>query len=204
MSKKKAIHAHYEPRIADGREPHDILDWSDAASQRARFEVLLRNVDLAGKSLLDVGCGLGDLLAFCHKHGLSVEYTGVDLIKKMVLAARRMHPAGRFMHADVFAENPFGQAGFDVVFCSGTFNLRLGNNMEFLPRALERMLEIARETVAFNLLHLRTAQQHGHCFYYDPAKVCGLVSSLGCLCEIHEDYLPNDFTVICRKPPAGS
>jgi SAM-dependent methyltransferase len=203
MSRKKAIHAHYEPRISPDREHHEILDWADSASQQARFEALIRHVDLAGKSLLDVGCGLGDLWAFCQKRRIPVDYTGVDLIEKMVAAARQKHPAMRFVHADVFADNPFEPGSFAVVFCSGTFNLRLGNNQEFLAVALERLLEIARETVAFNLLHRRAAQRHGHCFYYDPDEVRRLLERFPCDGTIHDDYLPNDFTVICRKRPAG-
>ena len=203
MSRKKAIHAHYEPRISPGRAHHDVLDWADAAGQQARFEVLVRHVDLAGRKLLDVGCGLGDLWAFLRKRRITADYTGVDIVRKMVLAARRKHPTGRFEHADVFAENPFGPSSFDVVFCSGTFNLRLGNNLQFLAEALKRLFEIARETVVFNLLHHRAARRYAHCFYYDPAEVRELIRPFPCACTIYDDYLPNDFTVICRKRPVA-
>ena len=204
MSRKKIIRSHYEPRIAPGRDSHDVLDWSDPAAQQARFEVLVRHVGLAGKSLLDVGCGLGDLWAFLHARRIPVDYTGVDLLEKMVLAARQKHPAGRFVCADVFDGRSLADQRFDVVFCSGAFNLDLGNNREFLPRAAARLMELAREAVMFNLLHHRTAERHGHCFYYDPAEVQTAMEAIGCNVEIADDYLPNDFTVICRKAPRAA
>jgi SAM-dependent methyltransferase len=203
MSKKRIIQAHYEPRIQPGRESHDILDWSDAAAQQARFEVLLRHVDLAGLSLLDVGCGLGDLWAFCRARGVRVDYTGVDILEKMVRAARQRHPAGRFECVDVFHGRGLKGRRFDVVFCSGAFNLNLGNNRRFLAHAAKRLLELTRQTVVFNLLHHRATRRYDHCFYYDPAEVRKIVEAMGCHVQVVEDYLPNDFTVICRKAGPG-
>ncbi|MFA6133258.1 MAG: class I SAM-dependent methyltransferase [Phycisphaerae bacterium] len=203
MSRKKIIQAHYEPRIEPGRANHEILDWADAASQRARFEVLTRSLDLSGRSLLDVGCGLGDLLAFCGERGIDVDYTGVDLVEKMVHAARQIHPSGRFECVDIFAGQRPHQRRYDVVFCSGVFNLDVGNNRDFLPQAVARLLEIARQAVVVNLLHHRTARRYDHCYYYDPQDVRAMLSALPCDCRIVDDYLPNDFTVICTPRVRG-
>ena len=199
MSKKKIIHSHYEPRISPGRENFEVLDWSDPAGQRARFEVLTRCVDLKGKSLLDVGCGLGDLWAFLRGENIPADYTGVDIVERMVFAARQMYPAGAFECADVFDPHSLPGQRFDVVFSSGAFNLDLGNNREFVPQAAARMLDLANEVVVFNLLHHRTVSRHAYCFYYDPAEVVTALKPLGCSVRVIEDYLPNDFTVICRK-----
>jgi len=120
------------------------------------------------------------------------------------------------MCADVFAEGaskdpagdpsdgppaggPFAPGSFDVVFCSGAFNLNLGNNDEFLPRAVARLFELAREYVVFNLLHVRSACDDPKYAWYDPADVRGAVRPFAADCRILDDYLPNDFTVICRK-----
>ncbi len=201
MSKDRHIRDHYEPRITPERETYDILDWGSAASQRARFGALADNVDLAGKSILDVGCGLGDLLAFLADRGLETNYTGVDIVAKMIAAARQRQPAGRFICADLFtAETPDEFAGkkFDVVFCSGTFNLDLGNNRRFLPRAVGRLLELACEYVVFNLLHDRADDKYDHCAYFDPAEVLTVLHPMADDIRLIDDYLHNDFTVICR------
>ncbi len=197
--RKEHIRRHYEPRIGKDLPHHAVLDWASADSQRARFETLVRCVPLEGKSLLDVGCGLGDLLGFLEGRGIRVQYTGVDLLEKMVEAARAAHPGFIFVQADIFQTNPFAPASFDVAYCSGAFNLNLGNNHEFLPQAVWAMLTLAREHVVFNLLHSRAASQEQTYFYYHPDEVRRMLAKFPCAIEIVDDYLHNDFTVICRK-----
>lgn len=198
MHRKKRIRRHYKGRITRRRENYDILDWASAESQQVRFAVLLREIDLAGKSLLDVGSGLGDLWAFIKPRRLGVDYVGVDLLDEMVRVAERMHPDARFFQADLFKEDLFENKQFDVVFCSGMLNLNLGNNLAFLPLAVTRMLDLAAEAVVFNLLHTRQAGRDKTYFYYDPADVVNRLRPLGCRLQLIDDYLPNDFTMICR------
>ena len=203
MNRKKRIRRHYRPRITPRRENYDILDWASAESQRARFAVFAREIDLAGKSLLDVGSGLGDLWAYLKARGLYVDYTGVDILKDMVRVAERTHPDARFIQADIFASEPFGDRQFDVVFCSGAMNLNLGNNRAFLPTAAARFWGLAREAAVFNLLHTRDAGTDETYFYHDPDDVLGLLSDLPCRIRIVDNYLPNDFTVICTPEKKG-
>jgi len=88
MDRRKAIQAHYESRIRPGRAGYEIVDWADAASQQRRFEVLAENADLTGRTILDVGCGLGDLWAFLQARGIRADYTGVDVLPSMMALAR--------------------------------------------------------------------------------------------------------------------
>ena len=209
MSRKRTIRNHYEPRVTPDRQSYDVHDWADAASQRRRFEVLLAAVDLSGVRLLDVGCGLGDLLEFLDARGVEVDYTGVDIVEKMIVSARARHTAGRFLCADVFAADltsiaELADRRYDVAYCSGTFNLNLGNNREFLPRAVARMLDLTDGHVVFNLLDARTSDPYSHCCYFEPADVLELLDPLPCACDIIDSYLPADFTVLCRKLTEGS
>lgn len=198
MSKKKEIGSHYEPRLTDLTENYDILDWASASSQEARFAVLADNVELAGKSLLDVGCGLGDLWAYLCRRGIAVDYLGIDILEKMVQAARQRHPEARFEQADIFAADALPAAGYDVVFCSGALNLNLGNNRKFLPMAIARLGRLTRQYLVFNLLHHRAAGGMERYFYYDPEDVRSLLAGAWPSVCILDHYLPNDFTVICR------
>ena len=197
--RKDQIRRHYEPRIGGNLPHHQVLDWASAQSQLARFQIFARNVPLQDKSLLDVGCGLGDLLTYLESLGLRVRYTGVDLLEKMVQAASRNHPGHDFIQGDIFQAHPFKPETFDVVFCSGAFNLNLGNNEQFLPSAVATMLELAREYAVFNLLHSRAASQEQTYFYYHPDQVREMLRDCPCEVRIIDDYLHNDFTVICKK-----
>ncbi|HDZ19915.1 hypothetical protein LCGC14_0094930 [marine sediment metagenome] len=194
------VRRHYEPRIGPDRPSHEIADWADVASQEARFGVLADGVDLARRSLLDVGCGTGDLVAYLMGRGVAVDYLGVDLIEKMIVEARRRHPAAAFECVDPFQPGALAGRQFDVVFASGVFNLDAGDNREDLPRRVGRLLELSREALVFNLLHARETDRYEYCFYWDPTDVRAILDRFDCNWRIIDDYLPNDFTVIGRKP----
>ena len=51
--------------------------------QRIKFQYILNQLD-NDDSLLDVGCGLGDLPEFCLLGGWKGKYTGIDISRGMV------------------------------------------------------------------------------------------------------------------------
>ena len=204
MSKIDDIRKHYVHRITPDRPNHDVLDWAGPDTQISRFEVLTRHVDLAGKSLLDVGCGLGDLAEFLRRKKIPVQYTGVDVIEEMLARARRAHTRERFLQADIFSESaendPLKGETFDVVFCSGALNLNLGNNLEFLPWALRRLRGLANEALVVNFLRARGPFCDPVYFYYRPDDVLEILQPIAGQGRVRiiDDYLPNDFTALCR------
>ena len=204
MPKSQQIRQHYQPRHNQQRANYDVLDWASAEAQQIRFAVLADNVELNGKTLLDVGCGLGDLYAYLKSRGISVDYCGVDLLAEMTGAAAGKNPDAKFISGDIFAPDSKTLAPnerFDVVFCSGMLNLDLGNNDEFLPDAMLRMLELSKEHMVVNLLHVRCEKKYPHCAYYDPQAVMSILEPANCGVRLIDDYLPNDFTLIVQ--PAG-
>lgn len=196
----RRIRSFYEDRLAKKSLPDfEILSWSSPHSQEARFKVLVDNVDLRGKSLLDVGCGLGNLLGYLNSQRIATDYTGVDISERMTQAALQRHPDGRFVYADIFLESPFQPRAFDVVFCSGAFNLNLGNNDEFIGVAIRHFQELSRQCVVFNLLHDRAQGSDNRFAYYSPGHVLKLMAPAGWSIRVIDDYLPNDFTIIAQR-----
>ncbi|MDP6636461.1 MAG: class I SAM-dependent methyltransferase [Phycisphaerae bacterium] len=202
MAKSRQIRHHYQPRIATRKENYDVVDWASAEAQHIRFTVLTDNVSLDGRTVLDVGCGLGDLWIYLKERGISADYCGVDLLEEMTASAAQQSPDARFVSGDIFDPNEQVMdppERFNVVFCSGTLNLELGNNTEFLPEALNRMLELSTEHMVVNLLHTRCRMRYPHCAYYDPDEVLRILEPMPCKVRLIDDYLPNDFTVICNR-----
>ena len=201
------IRRHYAHRVIPGKAHFDILDWAGPETQVRRFEILAENVALAGRSLLDVGCGLGDLVSFLDRRGIDVNYTGVDVVEQMIARARELHPSRRFMCANFF-NNPSALGGteekikkfdlFNIVFCSGALNLDLGNNLEFVKTALVAMLCRTRESLVVNMLHARVPVGEPQYFAYDPDYILSILQPLCREVRLIDDYLPNDFTVIAK------
>ena len=200
------IRSYYESRLATSAEGHRVLGWENRTAQDLRFEVLVQEVPLSGRRLLDVGCGIADLWAYVEARGIDVRYTGVDVSPGMVARARERFAGIDVRCVDVFESGSFADSRFHVVFASGIFNLDLGNNYRFLERAVHRFLSLGESHVVFNLLHRRSPEPEEPYFYYDPEKVTRMLSQYPCRVRVVDDYLPNDFTVICSLdvPATGS
>jgi len=195
--RQNQIREHYAPRIRDNEPGWKILDWASEQGQRLRFEALAKHLP-ENATLLDVGCGTADLHAFLQREKPGVRYTGVDLLAEIVAEAKRRHPCAEVSQGDVFAGGVFPPQSFDVVFCSGVFNLELGNNEAFAARALPVLRSLARGAVVVNFLHERAGHKDAGCHYYAPDKIAALCARLAPVVELDEGYLESDFTVVMR------
>ena len=206
MPRIERIRRHYEARVSTDRANYDILDWASPQAQRCRFDVFRRVVDGCGLSpgftVLDVGCGMTDLATYLEETGCKATYVGVDITHALLVEARRRTPGRRLVLADVFEAAPFAPGSVDTCYCSGVFNLHLGNNDEFALRALPRLARLCRVVAVANFLHCRTANPYPHCHYFDPDHLLAAMEREGLQADVIDDYLENDFTIVLRPPDA--
>ena len=201
LKKTEKIRTYYESKMGQGLPDYGVLGWESEKAQQLRFDMLLNAVSLDGKELLDIGCGMGNLLEYLSSKKIDVKYTGVDILASMIEYAQCKRLNGEFCCIDIFEDDSFDNRSFDIVYTSGIFNLNLGNNREFLLKALKKMLGFAKEAVVFNLLHKDSPDREDKYFYYDPEEVGQLLKGFSDIAEIaiKEQYLKNDFTVVCYK-----
>ena len=195
---KMMIEKHYSPRINSEDKGYYVLDWESEEAHRGRFKVLTDQLDLSSLSILDVGCGLGDLYGFIREKKIDADYTGIDLLESMVREARNRYPDASFLSGDMFSHNLFSEGEFDVVYSSGIFNLNLGNNREFLKRALPVFFNTASKWVVFNLLDPNHPVQSSKYSYFEPEEVIPWVSEYSKHICVVRDYVPHDFTIISK------
>jgi SAM-dependent methyltransferase len=159
------------------------MDWKDEASQRLRFEVLTRHLDLRGTpSLLDVGCGNGELLSFLEERGIGVHYLGIDVCPEMVEACQRRFGANAAALASTADLAARGWTA-DYVVASGTFNVKQATAdavwRRYLQRAVCDMYAACRIATVFNIMSARVDRRYDHLYYLEPgqapafAEVCG-------------------------------
>ena len=208
-SKAERIRQHYEPRVDADRENYDILDWGTREGQFARFRVLAdalkRDVvdNARPPTLLDVGCGMTDLADYLKERQIAVRYVGADLTLAVIQEALRRYPGRELVQADVFTQSPFRPGSIDVSYCSGVFNLRLGNNRQFVLNAVPALLAQTNRLVVVNMLHIRTQVKYPHCYYFDPDDIAAQLADFAAGIEIMDNYLVNDFTLILRSRGSG-
>lgn len=204
MSRIEVLKKHYEPRLEKFSENSKVLDWENADAQYKRFKAMTDNINLHGKSVLDIGCGCGDLFGLLKEGEGESAYTGVDILGKMIERAEAEFPDAAFYCADIFhrdfcADESFGCTSFDITYTSGIFNLNAGNNEEFLKKAVPVLAELADEAFVFNLLDPASSNRDDNYFYFEPEKAIELASAYAGSIRHISGYLDNDYTLICMK-----
>lgn len=196
------IKRYYEENNRAGYPDYYILGWESEEAQKRRFKELVGNIDLNNKVILDVGCGTGNLLEYIGTKFHGYNYTGVDVLPHMIERAGQKGLDGEFRCLDLFKDNPYRNKSFDAIFSSGIFNLNLGNNQEFLIKAVEIFQNLSRETVSFNLLWDMSNDRDDKYFYFSPEEVNKNLSELygqSWDISIVKGYLNNDFTVCLSR-----
>ena len=95
----------------------NLKTWTGWGSYyHRRLAQVYQSLVSPGQSVLELGCGRGDLLA-ALKPGLGV---GVDFSEEMIRAARQRHPHLHFVHADAHALDLTEK--FDVIILSDLVN----------------------------------------------------------------------------------
>lgn len=206
------IYNHYMKNISkDNLEDYQILDWESKTTQEARFKVFVDNfnLDIKNKSVLDIGCGLGNFAEYLDKLGEKIIYTGIDILEDMVILSAKKkfkHINANFFHKDIFSEdstsNYFSDKKYNNVYSSGMFNLNMDCNIDFLNKAIEKFFELAIDGICFNLLDKKSENIFGpKYFYYDKEdildKIKNTYGSKLKYATIVDGYLQNDFSIVC-------
>ncbi len=196
--------AYYEAKLmAHGPTPQGV-DWNSEASQRLRFEQLLRIVepDAPAGTLLDYGCGYGALAGYLAERFPDWRYCGFDASAQMIAAARQLH-AGNPRCAFTDREESVARAAYTVA--SGIFNVKLDTDADvwaaYVLATLERLAATSERGFAFNVLtiHSDPDRRRSDLYYADPTFLfehCRRTFSRH-VAVLH-DYKLYEFTMLVR------
>lgn len=198
LEKATVLHYHRHRMEEYERGTVEALGYRDQASQTKRFEALASVGDLSGASVLDVGCGHGDLKGFLDTRFHGFDYVGIDQMAEFVQQARVLYgqrPSCYFCIAD-FTEADLPHA--DYVFASGVLGYRCADE-NFAFDMIVRMYLAANKALAFNMLDAAKFPEHPLLVGHDMDKVVAFCRRLSPGVELIQGYLEDDFTVVLRK-----
>ncbi len=129
---------------------------------------------LSNHTLLDVGCGTGDLYEYLLQYE-NVLYTGIDIFEQGVKKAQIKFPGGEFLEQDFLK---LEDKSFDFVFSSGALTTKLHtDNYDVLFSWVKKMWEVAKVGVVFNVLLERYKGDYSYnLFVYNRQKVLELTA----------------------------
>ena len=196
FEEQQRIIQRYNERLNELGETPQALGWRDNQQQQLRFKVLAGIGSLQGASVLDIGCGFGDLLDYLTTSGpFEVSYTGTDLNPAIIEVARKRHLQSQARFLVTADLSQFDTASLDYVFLSGLFNFKIQNNIGFMHETVRESFRIARKGVAFNLLGSYVDFKERHLFYHQEQEVFDFAKGLTRFVTLRADYPLREFTI---------
>jgi SAM-dependent methyltransferase len=195
-NRKKSYQSSYRKHGVDPK----ALKWHSEKAARQRYKQIVVGIDFNKKSILDVGCGFGNIIPYIVDKTSIFSYTGIDLVPEFVREAKKIYPKYKFLLGDYFKQ-PL-EKKFDIIICCGALNGNYKNNLGFRKKAIKAMFDHAKERLVFNMAGRhpkpRTAK-HSNVWFADSKRIFKYCKTLSRKVLLKEDYHSNDFTIVMFK-----
>jgi SAM-dependent methyltransferase len=188
----------YSSAFAKYGESPKSLHWVSYPSQAVRLKHIARATDLEGKTILDAGCGMGDLLPFIYAYTNSFHYLGMDINKSFIEVAKKRYVGHDFKAGDPF----FGKmkSRFDVVLSSGVMNENIENWPVIRQQMISSLFNLCTETLVFNMAgNKKYMPADGKIAYAVIDDIYSFCKTLARTVSINDSYSHYDFTVVMKR-----
>lgn len=185
----------YRERLNQYGPTLQALASGNAERQSLRFNTLIREWDLNGASILDLGCGFGDFYGHLLKLGIKVQYTGYDICPEVIQVAASRYPDVHLEVRDI-QEDGIPQE-FDYVVSSQMLNYKLQyeDNFELAKDMIRRCFAISKKGMVFDFLSSYVNYREDHLYYYSPEEMFRYCKTLTKRVTLRHDYPLFEFAV---------
>ncbi len=191
MSRITNTQFYHSAIIKHGLTPQG-LRWHSKTSQEVRFHQILSLLPSNITSIVDAGCGFGDLYSYLQKSGkTSIRYTGLDALEMMVIEARK-RTAQNIHQCDILTD-PLVEEEFYV--CSGALNIM---SKKESYRFIKRCYDASSRGFIFNFLE--EEEEYSRTFnYLSSPEIEKFGKQLGARIIFRRQYYERDCTVAFYK-----
>lgn len=192
------IQAYHLDRLIDfGPGTTGALGWKNGESHQQRLSIFSQLANFTGCSVLDVGCGHGDLHTLLSKQYEGFSYTGIDQMQPFLdIAVKRYGRDSRanFILGDFTAD---ALPKVDYVIASGALNYR-SMEPDFIFSMIAKLYRTCSLGLGFNLLS-RVDFTEGILVAYDPATILAYCQSLSSRVDFIANSVGDEFTLFVYK-----
>lgn len=196
------VAAYYGQKLAAHGPTPAGVDWRSEESQTLRFRQLTAICDGHGPfSVIDYGCGYGELARYLRQTGLLRQYVGYDIVPEMVAAATGLHGD----RACRFTSRREELQPADFTLASGVFNVKLEAAdeewTEYVLRTIREMASLSRYGFAFNALTTASdpERRRADLYYADPRRLFDFCQrQISRFVTLVHDYPLWEFTIRVR------
>ena len=176
----------------------ETLGWGKNGKQAIRFTVLSEYALSENASVLDVGCGFGDLYKFMKDAGWDSNYHGIDIVPVLLDEAKKLYPEIKLENKDISKD--FVESA-DYVIASGIFNAALSEepNEDHIERSVSKMFEVCNKAVCVDFMSTYVDFQKEGSWHTSPEWAFSMAKKLSKRVILRNDYMPFEFSLIIFK-----
>ena len=153
-----------------------VVGYQSVEQQEVLYDFVLSNFDPTTESVLDLGCGRGDLSRYTEDvYQSAMKYHGIDMNKQLIDVAKEMSPDKTFTNTNWF--NLDGNYAADWVLNINSTTILYepeGNDfdeVQALRNTINKMMELADTGIVISLLSTLAADAYDESFLvYDPIE----------------------------------
>ena len=187
----------YNERFKEKGDVLESVGWGNPESQKLRFDILFRNIEVNGKTILDVGCGFGDLISYLQEKGFHFKYIGIDISSELLKVANERHKDNKnisFYEGDILTIPPSLLQEIDISVLSGALTYKIEDNLSYAKNVLTKMFDLSSFMAASNFMTTYSDFQHEKNFHYSPEEIFTFSKSLSKKVTLIHDYPLYEFT----------
>jgi len=208
LSKKPDIAGYYDDLAQKHGSGYKSADAGSQESLNARYKVLSEVADLNDKTVLEVGCGTGNLGNYLIKKYPKIKYTGIDISNKCIEVGKKEYPDLNLIHADLCDYQPLGPLTgkpkqYDIILSQGLF-YKLPVTKEGVNKVFElitHMVRLSKGTIAFTGVSTHPFGDSKTELRLEPHAILEFVTKFSPFITMKMHYWPGDvcFTVYREK-----
>lgn len=193
MIHQKKIEQFYKKRYLKLGKNIKSVGWGSSFNQNLRFKILLKDINLTNKTILDYGCGFSDLFLYLKKiKNIPKQYVGYDIIKEFIYLNRKKFKSNKYY----YNENLLNLFHFDFIICSGVFSFKTSTGRKYFRSKSLNLLKKSKKALLINFLSINTKHKLKKNFYYNEKEVLNFFGKVKKIkLNLIKSYGLNEFTL---------
>ncbi len=195
---KERLLSFYNFHLKQFGDRPEALRWTPQGQIRryATLAEIASPAQLRNATVLDYGCGTGDLYRFLKRRGIEVQYTGLDMNPNFIDLARKKYPECEFRAGAVGEDGAVVEGFYDYIFICGVFNYLVPGVQEDLRESVTTLFRHCSRGLALNALSTHTPIKDPELNYTSPEEMVKFaLEHLSPHIALRHDRVQNDFTL---------
>lgn len=165
----------YSARFKEMQHSIRTLGWGTKEQQEFRFAEVLKRLDIKGKSVLDIGCGFGDLFNFMKSYDFDFEkYIGWDITPDFIENPLITDENVELKVWNIASNQPSKKVA-DIGIMLGLLNWNWKNedkNYDYSIKVIRNAFDAVNDVLVIDFLSTQTEPNYPKeeiVFYHDPS-----------------------------------